>query len=1190
MKHIARKLLEEISACIVAASAVVTMFGGFALASNGSKRTSEENKPTDRVLSYSANDDTENGNIKRVFGDYFSKIDPNTNISSFEEAKAKVRRENILGLASQFNLFVRDNMTIYDADAEGRIAIGGVDLKDNKVALDTAFYHWDEYPVGLGHYLFYNDVYGNINVPFEKGKYNSVSLYENNVDDLIEQVNGDYVIIGNGIIGESEKVQGNATYQNDTNKINRIIVTRDPKYVKPEGGTDKKNNTVKKSGSDCTSDLIDFLDEFAFLEGRSKQLAIDGKKYPTYFTKDDGTVLDGDAKKANYSINGKTYLAKKYTGNEYTVDENGVLEKNENEEKLTAESDGVYHDGTRHFKTDVVNDKHVIYELLKEDSFKYVMYMRDYNNSSYSGSYTIKNDSDRISNYRRWDSVENKHNYYVAHGFGNDKLSEKEPIYINISTAIINAFGGDYSQLIGNNLYYFVPKRSQNVNGFEVTFTGDLNNKDDNGIIKDYYQTDKYTISEKNWEYANIIVNIEGDGELKPPKATNVENPSSEEIKNYLSTRTRIGSIDYAPKFKDIKPDNNNKQIPSDNNLECISIKKETGKLNNQFGCRFILYNFPDATEIGFRSEFQGTVLAPKANIVDTYTRFLDHKEYEYSQPLSDDDNNPQNMIVDKCMGHVSGSIVCKSIDSAMEFGYRSFIMKLSETVGETVEMGSQIKALVLKKRDVDGHPLSGAEFAIFNEGSIQISEATSDEKGIVRFVFDNSLNSGKYTIKETKAPNGDYKLPDDSIVLEFNVTAGEKKYITTSDAGSVGYNSQDITYEKCSADKEYIPSENTINLDVTKIGENTYVIDNSYTVTFSKNSNISRGYDPTFKDSSGNSVTYSALESDIKDNGVITQIITIGNSKYTLCYYPVLNTENGQPENGKYSLSCKKGDITVSVDTLYTIGNENNPICVYNLKNEEKEPVNDPEPESSSSEPESSSSEPVSSSSEVESSSSKPEVSSSEPAHPRPTPDPQPTPSKFSESVPESERSSESSTETMTESITESTSKITFKVDPPEIHDDSESSPSSLTEPVGSMESNISYESETASVFPRPTASPASEDNNTPVPRAMITVPDITQMKPGSVPRGTMVFDEATQQWFFIDDDGIPKAARHFDPDDPSTWYIDDDGVPRGNQENNPVTESNANNPYTGITTTVLGSIAFVVSLGAFIYLRKRK
>ena len=75
-----------------------------------------------------------------------------------------------------------------------------------------------------------------------------------------------------------------------------------------------------------------------------------------------------------------------------------------------------------------------------------------------------------------------------------------------------------------------------------------------------------------------------------------------------------------------------------------------------------------------------------------------------------------------------------------------------------------------------------------------------------------------------------------------------------------------------------------------------------------------------------------------------------------------------------------------------------------------------------------------------------------------------------------------------------------------------------------------------------------------------------------------------------------------HYNPDDPETWYIDDDGVPRGAQMNNPenpntnlgddgTPRGNQNdNPNTGAAATVLGSIGFVISLGAFIYLRKRK
>ena len=147
------------------------------------------------------------------------------------------------------------------------------------------------------------------------------------------------------------------------------------------------------------------------------------------------------------------------------------------------------------------------------------------------------------------------------------------------------------------------------------------------------------------------------------------------------------------------------------------------------------------------------------------------------------------------------------------------------------------------------------------------------------------------------------------------------------------------------------------------------------------------------------------------------------------------------------------------------------------------------------------------------------------------------------------------------------------------------------ITSSIETSSPQISTEPENTPAVPRPATDVK--------PRPTVSVPDITAVEPYTYPRGTMVYDEATEQWFFIDDEGVPRGAMHYDPDDPSTWYLDDDGIPRGAQTNAPNWNldddgtprgNQEDNPYTGVTTTVVGSIAFVVSLGAFIYLRKRK
>lgn len=260
-------------------------------------------------------------NIQLIFGNQEKYL----SCATLEDAIAKVRQENILGLASQFNIFCHNDMWVYAADSEGRVAVG------NDIGCDTEWgdldseapssYGW--YKIGNGHYV--NDYFS---IPF----YGTVNL--------IDQVGGLSLISGG-----------------DVYNVNSAV------------------------SSQIHSDLIDFDDEFEFLKLRSKQLTTDGKNIPTYFMFDDGSFLDKNALSAKHIIDGVTYLAKEYTGIYYTTDTSGNLLQNND---IVAQAGENYHIAdNKYLQSHRVEDKYVVCELMPEDSFKYVVYHSHNGNNCY---------------------------------------------------------------------------------------------------------------------------------------------------------------------------------------------------------------------------------------------------------------------------------------------------------------------------------------------------------------------------------------------------------------------------------------------------------------------------------------------------------------------------------------------------------------------------------------------------------------------------------------------------------------------------------------------------------------------------------------------------------------------------------------------------------------------------------------
>ncbi len=97
-------------------------------------------------------------------------------------------------------------------------------------------------------------------------------------------------------------------------------------------------------------------------------------------------------------------------------------------------------------------------------------------------------------------------------------------------------------------------------------------------------------------------------------------------------------------------------------------------------------------------------------------------------------------------------------------------VVEANKVVEVQVENAKELGSLqVIKKDSESGKVLAGAEFKLKNEAGQVVGEAkTTNKEGVVKF---ENLVPGKYTLEETKAPEG-YKALE--VTVEINVIANE--------------------------------------------------------------------------------------------------------------------------------------------------------------------------------------------------------------------------------------------------------------------------------------------------------------------------------------------------------------------------------------------------------------------------------
>jgi fimbrial isopeptide formation D2 family protein/LPXTG-motif cell wall-anchored protein len=99
----------------------------------------------------------------------------------------------------------------------------------------------------------------------------------------------------------------------------------------------------------------------------------------------------------------------------------------------------------------------------------------------------------------------------------------------------------------------------------------------------------------------------------------------------------------------------------------------------------------------------------------------------------------------------------------------------------------------IITKVDANGDALKGATFTLTNDTTGREYTAVSDENGII--AFDDGLDAGTYTLKETKAPNG-YSLNDTEYRVEITAGYDETSGALTSLSATFYYKDADGNYQ----------------------------------------------------------------------------------------------------------------------------------------------------------------------------------------------------------------------------------------------------------------------------------------------------------------------------------------------------------------------------------------------------------
>ncbi|MDD7185078.1 MAG: choice-of-anchor A family protein, partial [Oscillospiraceae bacterium] len=177
-------------------------------------------------------------------------------------------------------------------------------------------------------------------------------------------------------------------------------------------------------------------------------------------------------------------------------------------------------------------------------------------------------------------------------------------------------------------------------------------------------------------------------------------------------------------------------------NDTCISRQDYNGQevnANNNKKSEQILYNFYNATSVFIDANFNGTILAPNADVTSG----------------------------NDCNGHLSGSLIAKTFTGGLEFGYRPYRGGMEDILGSSMGYTIPVDKFVKDTNQL----LAGAKFDIIEnydtENAKIVNSFTSgndtnyvDIPSKVDFTGGTNYSGGEkftgtYTIKEVSAPEG---------------------------------------------------------------------------------------------------------------------------------------------------------------------------------------------------------------------------------------------------------------------------------------------------------------------------------------------------------------------------------------------------------------------------------------------------
>ena len=277
-----------------------------------------------------------------------------------------------------------------------------------------------------------------------------------------------------------------------------------------------------------------------------------------------------------------------------------------------------------------------------------------------------------------------------------------------------------------------------------------------------------FTLTPEEWaQYQECIyVKYENIPALKTPRTVVANDGSPTTWNNSYIVVNVAGSGDLH--ISDINHENGQKfTYINDVAVGRTGPSDDDQKDNNHPGVTSLLYNFYEASRVVLANNFQGTILAPLADVTDEWT--LEGRS----------DSNHR--------GHLSGALIAKSFDGGTEFGYRPYTgpySLLSVDTGYTVD---------LRKVDAKGNLLSGAALVLYQkqaDGQWDAVDAmvTEDLQASYNAQFDigeedpdaPATLKHEYYIAEEDAPDG-YQKSEMRYYIDYEETYEEQDGLIVS-------------------------------------------------------------------------------------------------------------------------------------------------------------------------------------------------------------------------------------------------------------------------------------------------------------------------------------------------------------------------------------------------------------------------